>query len=40
METASNWRGKASMDIADILTFLAFGLAVLCFIAWRRSYRN
>lgn len=32
-------RGEpAKMDISEILTFVAFGVAVLCVIAWRRGY--
>jgi hypothetical protein len=28
------------MGVIEILTFLAFGLAVLCFVAWRHDCRR
>jgi len=39
------WRGDdthgvetTTMDVSEILTFVAFGIVVLCVLAWRRGY--
>jgi len=39
------WRGDgtqgvetAKMDVNEILTFVVFGVVVLCVLAWRRGY--
>ena len=29
-----------TMDVSEILTFLAFEVVVLCILAWRRHYRT
>jgi hypothetical protein len=44
-DMVGGWRGDdthgvetTTMDVSEILTFVAFGIVVLCVLAWRRGY--